>query len=137
MHWWVGLVLIAPLAGMGLVAAGCGSGSGTTLPPIVVTSTVPPDGATGIALTVTVTATFNQQMNASTINSSTFVVSDPAGLPVPGTVDYDSVNFVASFTPDAPLKPNTTYTAGISGGVANVGDAILGDDFDWMFTTGP
>lgn len=63
---------------------GCGSGSGTSLPVVAVVSMVPADGATGVDLNATVSATFNQQMNQSTINSSTFSLSDPTGAILPG-----------------------------------------------------
>ena len=116
-------------------AVGCGSGSGTVLPIPAVVSTVPADGATEVSVDVIVAATFNQQMNLSTVNESTVVLSGPDGTLVAGTVAYDSANFAATFTPDSPLASNTTYTAGISSGVANVADTPLPSDFTWTFTT--
>jgi Bacterial Ig-like domain len=117
-------------------AVGCGSGSGTALPVPAVVSTTPADNAAGVNLGVVLSATFNQQMNLSTINTATFVLSDPSGTLVSGAVAYDSVKFVATFTPDAPLTPNTTYMAGISSGVANAANTPLPADFTWSFTTG-
>jgi len=58
----------------------------------------------------------------STVNSSTFVLSDPSGALVPGAVAYNSANFTATFTPGAPLAPNTKYMVGISSGVTNIAD---------------
>jgi len=118
-------------------AAGCGSGSGTSLPHPAVVSTVPADSATGVSLNTTISATFNQQMNLSTINSSTFVVSDPSHRVLAGSLAYNAFSFTATFTPAAPLAPSTTFTASISGGVASVANATLGVDFTWNFTTGP
>lgn len=115
---------------------GCGSGSGTSLPVVAVVSMVPADGATGVDLNATVSATFNQQMNQSTINSSTFSLSDPTGAILPGIITYNSFSFTSTFTPSSPLMPNTTYMAAISGGVANVANATLGHDVTWSFTTG-
>ncbi|HEV3115218.1 MAG TPA: Ig-like domain-containing protein [Candidatus Binataceae bacterium] len=118
------------------MAAGCGSGSGTSLPIPAIVAMMPADGSTGVHLNTTVSATFNQQMNQSTINSSTFSLSDPTGAVLPGEISYDASTFTATFTPAAPLAPNTTYTAAISGGVANVANTTLGTDVSWTFTTG-
>ena len=129
--------LRAALAGAIMVTmAGCGSGSGTSLPVPAVVSTVPADGASGVHLGAVISATFNQQMNLSTVNGSTFVLSDPSGALVPGAVAYNSANFTATFTPGAPLAPNTKYMVGISSGVTNIADTPLPGDFTWSFTTG-
>lgn len=118
------------------MTAGCGSGSGTSLPMVAIASMVPADGAIDVHLSAAVSATFNQQMNQSTINSATFSLSDPTGAIVAGAIAYDSFNFTATFSPDSPLMPNTIYTAAISGGVANVANSTLGTDLTWSFTTG-
>jgi hypothetical protein len=130
------LVAVAFAALMLACTAGCGGGSGTSLPHPAVASTVPADGATGVSLSTAISATFNQQMNLSTINFSTFVVSDPSGRVLAGSIAYDAVNFTATFTPAAPLAPNSTFTAAISAGVANIANTTLGVDFTWNFTTG-
>jgi hypothetical protein len=129
---------LAAVAGAVLIAMlpGCGSGSGTRLPLPAVVSTVPADAATGVHLSAAISATFNQQMNQSTVNDATFVLSDPAGALVEGAVAYDSASFTATFTPDAPLAPNTVYMAGISSGVTNLANTPLPADFTWSFTTG-
>ena len=97
---------------------------------------LPADGAMDIALGVVVSAAFNQQMNLSTVNEATFVLGDASGTLVAGSVAYDTVTFTATFTPDLPLAPNATYTAGISSGIANVADTPLASDVSWTFTTG-
>lgn len=125
----IGTILLA-------TAPGCGSDSGTSLPEPAVDSTVPADGAIDVSLGIVVSAAFNQQMNLSTVNQATFVLGDPSGTLVPGSVAYDSASFTATFTPDAPLAPNATYTAGLSSGIANIADTPLPSDFTWVFTTG-
>ncbi len=119
-----------------VVPVGCGSNSGTSLPNPEVVSTVPEADAAGVGLGTIVAATFNQQMNLSTVNESTFVLGDPSGALVTGTVAYDVTTFTATFTADAPLAPNTMYTAGISVAVTNIADTTLPEDFTWTFTTG-
>lgn len=117
-------------------AAGCGSGSGTSLPKPAIVAMMPADGSTGVDLDTTVSVTFNEQMNQSTINPSTFSVSDPTGAVLSGEIAYDASTFTATFTPSASLAPNTTYTAAVSGGVANVANTTLGREVTWTFTTG-
>jgi hypothetical protein len=119
-----------------MIGSGCGSGSGTSLPLVAITSMMPADGATGVVLNATVSATFNQQMNESTINSSTFSFIDASGAAVPGMISCNSSTFTATFIPDSPLMPNGTYTAAVSGGVANVANITLGTDVRWSFTSG-
>ena len=121
---------------MSVAVTACG-GSGTVLPRPAVVSTAPAEAATGIPVDTIISATFNQQMNPSTVNESTFVLSDPESALVPGEVTYDSANFIGMFTPHSPLLPATTYTVGISSGVTNIADKPLPADFTWTFTTAP
>ncbi len=48
-----------------------------------------------------VNATFSEPMDATTINSTTFTVTD-AGVAVAGNVTYNATSRVASFTPSNP-----------------------------------
>ncbi len=96
-------------------------------------------GATGVFLNSSVNATFNEAMNPSTITTDTFQVTAPNGAVVPGTVSYDSVNFIATFTPSSPLTASTAYVATISDGVTSTSGTALGSGGapnPWTFTTG-
>lgn len=62
-----------------------GSSSDTTAP--AVGSTSPTNGATDVAISSTITATFSESMDASTINTTTFTVSDGSSN-IGGTVSY-------------------------------------------------
>ncbi|MGB8261074.1 MAG: Ig-like domain-containing protein [Terracidiphilus sp.] len=101
-----------------------------TIPGVV--SVTPAQGATGVALNTTVTATFNMAMNPATITASSFLLASPAG-PVTGTVSYASM--VATFTPAAALSPGVTYTATITTAAASPGGAELVNNYVWSFTT--
>lgn len=97
-----------------------------------VISTDPVNGATSVALNKTITATFNEVMNASTINSSSFIVM--AGTTaVSGTVTYAGTT--ASFTPAALLAPNTVYTGRITTAAKDVSGNALQQDYVWSFST--
>ncbi|MEO6681651.1 MAG: Ig-like domain-containing protein, partial [Ginsengibacter sp.] len=74
--------------------------------PIVV-STTPVSGATNVLLTTKVTATFNEEMNPLTINTTTFIIKQGT-IQVAGTVTYTGMT--ATFTPANLLAANTVYT---------------------------
>ncbi len=110
--------------------AGCGQET-VTLPGVV--SVTPAQGATNVVTSTTVTATFSLAMSPSTISSSTFTLTGPGGIAVPGAVSYSGN--VATFTPTAALAYRTTYTATVANGVATSGGAALLGNYVWSFTT--
>jgi len=115
--------------------------TGTTvggIPPEIV-STVPVNTATNVPLNQAVSATFTEAINPLTITTGTFLLSGPGGIAVAGTVSYDAINFIATFTPTLPLIINSSYTATVTNGVTNLtGDPLgnTGAPDPWMFTTG-
>jgi hypothetical protein len=103
-----------------------------------VTSVFPLAGATGVNIGVSVSATFSEAMDASTMSATTFTLRDPSGTFVPATVTYDSGANTATLDPTASLSPSTTYTARVLGGSAGVKDVAgnaMANDFSWSFTT--
>jgi len=99
-----------------------------------VISTVPANGAVGVTVAQVITATFNEAINATTINTSTFTVTGPGGASVTGAVTYSGTT--GTFTPAAHLAPSTLYTATITTGAKDpIGDALT-SNFVWTFTTG-
>ena len=101
-------------------------------PPIVI-STIPVNGATGVATNSTINVTFSEAMQSSTINANTFTVSDGSGK-ISGTVSYSGTT--ATFTPSGNLSDSTTYTAKITTGVRDLAGNALTSDYTWSFTTG-
>ena len=82
------------------------SATGTTPPdttPPTVSSVSPADGATGVATTTAVSATFSEAMNAATIGASTFELRDAANVLVASNVSYDATTLTARLTPTAVL----------------------------------
>ena len=108
-----------------------------TTPPTV-TSRTPANGATGIATTTAVTATFSEAMNASTLTTST-VTLQTGSTTVPATVSYTPTTFTATLTPTSPLAGTTLYTVTVTGGAGGVkdfaGNALV-SSATWSFTTG-
>jgi hypothetical protein len=78
-------------------------------------------------------------MNPLTITTTTFEVTGPGATSVIGTVSYDAIDYIATFTPASPLTANTTYTATITSGATDLDGNSLGDTGapdPWTFTTG-
>jgi hypothetical protein len=101
-------------------------------------STVPANAATGVPLNQAVSATFSEAMNPLTLTSATFQLMQGA-TPVPATITYDAINFVATLTPTNPLTASTVYTATVTNGATDLAGNPLGNTGapnPWTFTTG-
>jgi YVTN family beta-propeller protein len=103
--------------------------AGSTVP--TVTSTIPANAATDVSRSTTIQATFSDIMDATTINSSTFLMSGG----VTGTVTYNSANKIATFKPLNDLSKDTTYTITLTTGIRNVMGNALASNYTWSFTT--
>ncbi len=118
-----------------VLAAACSEKSTTTTPDVTaptINLITPVNAASGIPRNPSVTATFSEAMNASTVNATTFVLMNGA-TPVPGTVTYTGTT--ATLVPTAALDPNTVYTATISTGAKDVAGNPLALAKTWNFTT--
>jgi len=107
-------------------------GTGPDVTPPIVVSTSPEDGATHAPIDTALTATFSEAINSSTINTSTFTLE---GNTVSGAVTYDPATFTATFTPDANLEYNHTYTAALSTAITDLAGNPLVAPYSWSFTT--
>ena len=107
----------------------------TTAPTVAAIS--PLDGSTGNCLTKTVTATFSEAMDPTTISASSFVVT-AGGVAVAGTVSYDTAAMLATFVPSAPagFAPNTAFVVTVTTAVTDLSGNPLAADKVWGFTTG-
>ncbi|MFH0871529.1 MAG: Ig-like domain-containing protein, partial [bacterium] len=117
---------------------GCGGGEnghwlpGDTIAPTV-SSTVPANAATGVAINSAMAATFSEVMDPATITTTTFTLQQGATA-VSGAVTYAGVTAV--FTPASNLAANTLFTATITTGVKDLAGNALASDYVWSFTTG-
>lgn len=110
------------------------SGTDTTAP--TATLTVPADVATDVALNGKVTATFSEDMTATTISGTTFTLAGPGGAVVAGEVTYTAAVKTATFVPTANLAAGTLYTATITTGATDLAGNPLALAKAWTFTTG-
>ncbi|MEE9268914.1 MAG: Ig-like domain-containing protein [Candidatus Krumholzibacteria bacterium] len=95
----------------------------------VVASVSPLNGAMGVSLTSTVSATFSEAVDPATVTATTFTVSG-----VTGTISVNGAT--ATFTPSAALAESTPYTATVTTGITDLAGNALAADFVWSFTTG-
>ncbi|HEY5809783.1 MAG TPA: DUF4082 domain-containing protein, partial [Povalibacter sp.] len=108
-------------------------------PPSIVNRS-PASGASGVATSSVVTATFSEALNASTISTGTFQLRDAASALVSGSVSYNATTFTATLIPTAALAASSTYTVTVRGGAADpavkdaAGNALAGNS-SWSFTT--
>jgi len=124
------------LSGTGLVSDYTWSFSteGADAPPLVIYTT-PADAESDVAVDAQPTATFSEDMDASTVTGLTFYV-EQAGTPVAGTVSFDSGTDTATFTPDVPLDYGLAYTATVTTGAEDAGGLAMLADYTWTFSTG-
>ncbi len=109
--------------------------------PPTVTSTLPANGATGVAIGSTVNVTFSEAVDPATVSSSTVSLVGPGASAVAGTVSYNAATRTATFTPNGPLAASTSYTATIRGGssgpvIKDVAGNALAANVTLSFTTG-
>lgn len=105
-----------------------------------ITAHTPVADATNVPVgSVDITASFDKAMDASTINSSTFMVKDANGNPVAGTVSYNTQTYVATFTANAVWQTSTKYTVTLKGNgsptITDMQGIPLAADNVWSFTT--
>jgi hypothetical protein len=103
-----------------------------TKPPAIV-SVSPVNGATGVAADTAVTAAFSDAMDAATIITSSFTLV-AGDTPVSGSVSYNSYTHTATFTPDANLAYDGTYTATLSTAITDAAGNPLNSAYSWNFS---
>ena len=129
-----------------MVYAGVYDGAGVYTPPPdttppTVSSVNPSDGAIFVSRTTSVTATFSEAMDPTTLTSSTVVLfnaSDATKTPIPATVSYDAATNKVTLKPSSTLAASTKYTATVKGGTNGAKDKAgnpLASDKVWSFTT--
>jgi len=103
-----------------------------TPPPLSVTTTAPAAGAGSVSTGSAVSVTFNNALNATTVNASTFTLI-AGSASVSGS--YSVTGNTATFTPGSSLAASTTYTATLTTGIKDVNGTTLASAFMWTFTT--
>ncbi|MEU6148579.1 DUF4082 domain-containing protein [Actinosynnema sp. NPDC047251] len=94
------------------------------------TGTTPQSSAASVSLTPTLTATYDEAVDPSSLQ---FTLTGPGGASIAGTSSVTPNGLAARFTPTDPLTPGTGYTASV-----RVRDAAGNQTavHPWPFTTG-
>jgi hypothetical protein len=128
----VKLVSIFALA-MVVFMAGCKKDDEITISSSMVISTDPINNATVVGRNKVVAISFSEEMDPSTINSSTFTLYKGT-TEISGIVAYSGKT--ATFTPSESLLAGVNYTATLTTGVKDLAGNSLEFDKVWNFTTG-
>jgi uncharacterized repeat protein (TIGR01451 family) len=94
----------------------------------------PAVSAQGVPTSTLVSIIFDRNIDASTINSETFYLSQGSNR-LDGAVVYIDAGKIAIFHPAAPLLPSTPYTATVTRSVRDLSGQSLVQDMAWSFTT--
>lgn len=103
--------------------------------PPTITAVDPVNLSVDVAVGTLVTATFSEAMDPATLDSATFELVAPDLSVVPATVFYDVPTWTATLVPDEVLLSESTYTAKVSTGVADVSGMSMVSNYSWSFTT--
>lgn len=107
-----------------------------TYPVPTVQSVVPANSTINVGVSATVSATFSEAMDPSTINTNTFTLTDDSdGASVPGSVSYNALTYTATFTPSSNLSSGVTYMADITTGAKSSQGTAIASTYSWNFTT--
>lgn len=122
---------VKDMAGNAIAAANLWSFTTDAKP--TVTSIEPLDNATNVARNKVITISFNEEMDVSTINSTSFVLMEGSNA-ITGTIDHSSKS--ASFIPTTSLGSNLTYTATVNTDAKDLAGNSIAAAETWSFTTG-
>lgn len=125
-----------------IVMAGYTNGNDATIAKVVyqtipagVDSTTPASDDTGVPVSTTVSATFDKDLDESTVTTDNFsLVNEITGASVPGSIAYN--NKVVTFTPDSNLAPLNIHKATFTTGLKDSTGTALSSAYTWSFTTG-
>lgn len=128
------LVQVSPI----VVADIPGSGSIPGVPEVVfiaVTGISPPNLAISQSLQQSIVATFDEEMDPSTINPNTFLIKGPNNVSLNGEISSDSTGKVWTLNPVDPLRLNTRYQIIITTNAKGISGNSLAENFLASFTT--
>ncbi len=94
----------------------------------------PKENSTGAVITTLIKALFDRDMDATTINENTFIVTGPNG-DVSGAVTCDNPCRTATFDPTDSLDAQESYTATLDETIRDLSGTPLASDFTWTFET--
>jgi hypothetical protein len=101
-----------------------------------ISSTNPVTMATTVSINNSVTVTFSESMDETTLTTESFIVKGAGEMALVGVVYLDSVSNTATFDPTDNLTPNIVYTATITTAVKTTTGKALASSYVWTITSG-
>lgn len=112
------MLLVTLTAGLTVAAMACSGGSGTGPDAgTVLLDVVPAGGSSGVSVDTTITITFNHPMNPAMSQYASVHEGDVSGPVMQGTWSWSADTTALMFMPASALKPATTYTIHVGGGM--------------------
>ena len=105
-----------------------------------VTAVDPASGATDVPTNAVARVEFSEVINPLTVTPSTFFVERTTGgtVRVPGTATVAADGLSATYTPDDPLSPSTSYRVRTFNGITDLaGQTLSSTSIRSNFTTAP
>ncbi|WP_421895243.1 ice-binding family protein [Marinoscillum sp.] len=124
----IGILALIPL----FLLVGCKDDEPTILAPAVVSSN-PAENDVDVATNTAVEITFNKEMDATTINTTTFTLLKGTTA-VAGTVAYSEQT--ATFSSVSNLEASTLYTGTLTNAVKDMSGQAIANNYTFSFTTG-
>jgi uncharacterized repeat protein (TIGR01451 family) len=138
-HWTAVLITLFALSLIGLAVvalAAPGAQAGLrAASPFVITAHQPVTHEVGVALTANISATFDEDVNASTVTSRTFAVHGHLGGLASGTFAYDGGTRTVTLDPDRPFHAGEELRVTATDAISSSGGAAL-TPYGWQFTAG-
>lgn len=130
-QWKVGSIAVAAM-----ILAGCVESIAPDATPPAVASTSPASSTVGWLVNGSITVTFSEPMNASTINTGSVTLKvTSSAAPVTGTVTYETGSNTARFTPSSSLAYGTSYTITVTTAASDVAGNGLSAPYTVAFST--
>ena len=129
------IILLSTLQGACGGGGGGGGGGITDTSAPTVSSTSPENLAFDVDRNSTLTATFDEDIFAITVDAASFSLETSEANIVSGTVSFDGATNIASFSPDNELAMLTDYTATLSTVITDLSGNALAENYSWSFTT--
>lgn len=132
----VSLLLLVPgICFLPESAGNAASGAITTIVPLRISGTVPRANAVGVSHTTTVAATFDGDVDATTILSTTFAVHGTMSGLVTGTLSYDAPRRTLTLKPARPFLAGEVVAVSATARIHSTLGAPL-VPYQWQFTVG-
>jgi uncharacterized repeat protein (TIGR01451 family) len=100
-----------------------------------VVATAPAAQALGVPLTTTVSASFDDDVDGSTVGTATFAIHGMMGGLVTGTFSYDGPSRTLTLAPSRPFHAGEVVRSSATAGIRSPAGAVL-VPYQWQFTAG-